>query len=476
MLLLLAACGDDGGKTNPPPDAPPPDPDEGVHSGTRIQAQWRTYGDAPNQTRSAAGLYDSQLGIACTPSAWTDGNTYCTPTASAAVFSDSNCMQPVGTAVHRTGCTLPAPSYFVTTDVVGCASQTSHLYQVGTKIASPTPFYQHDSVTGECSGPFPASANLDYYTVGAEVAPSSLAALTRAPGKTPDAGRIQRRYWTTSDGAATFATPYDSMLDIDCTPVNTIDATTVTCAPASTTASYFHDGMCKVGELAINQACTKPTYASQATMPGCPTSPLTYFRTGDATTAPPIYTSLACTSTTAPAQSSFYLLGDSLAVASLARSHDATSGRTVQLIHSTSGSTSLRDLLLYDTQHGVECQETPQLDGTTRCLPRSGNVSSFFTDMGCTAAIQVLQVSVGGTGCTAPAAPTMITRSIAPMPPDTCGTTFQVYDVGALYTDTLYTGTPPACAAADTTGFQNYVLGAQHAPTEFPLGTLVRDP
>ncbi|HEY0194950.1 MAG TPA: hypothetical protein VGC42_27745, partial [Kofleriaceae bacterium] len=54
-----------------------------------------------------------------------------------------------------------------------------------------------------------------------------------------------------------------------------------------------------------------------------------------------------------------------------------------------------------------------------------------------------------------------------------CGTSFEVYDVGAQSTGPLYSGTPQACGVVDTTGFQNYVLGSMHSVEEFPTGSLM---
>ncbi|HEY0191303.1 MAG TPA: hypothetical protein VGC42_09300, partial [Kofleriaceae bacterium] len=417
LLVVVAACGgDDGGKGgNPTPDAPAPaDPNEGAKSGTRLRLQWRSYGE----TRVLAGVVDNVLAASCTPTAWADGNTYCTPTGARVVYTDAGCTMPVGQVSHLTGCTGTTPTYLLATDVAGCVLRPSHLYHAGARPpTAPTAYYQRDAASGKCVGPTASPATVDYYAVADEILPSQLVALTRTPPAVADAGRLQRRFLTSTDGVALFAGPHDSILDIDCAPVVAPNATAAVCAPTASLANYYHDDKCKQGEVVTGAACTKPAYASQATMPACPSSPLAYFATGDTTTAPPIYTTASCSSTTEPPSSAFYLLGQPLAVTTLSRSRDVTPGRAVQLIHDSDGKTAVRDPLLYDTQHDLECEELPQLDGTTRCLPKTGTVVSYFTDQGCTAAVKVLQILVGGAACTAPAVPKLVTRPLAPMAP-----------------------------------------------------------
>lgn len=469
-MLLVAACGGDDGGTGGTPDAPTADPDEGARSGTRLRLQWHDYGEI----RTEAGLYDLQLSSACSPTLWTDGNTYCTPTAARVVYSDTLCTQPVGQAPHLQGCTVAAPSYFLANAVVGCALRAAHLYAAGTPIAA-APYYLPDSVTGECSGPFTSSTNFDYYTVGAEVSPTTLIPLTRAPAKPADTGRLQRRFLTSSDGAAAFTTPHDTTLDVACAPTLAVDATSTVCAPDASQATYFNDDKCTVGELVTRTQCTKPAFASQQASPECAVSATRYFRVGATVTDPTVYIpSTTCTSTDGPLDSLYYLLGEPVTAAPLTRSRDTVAGRKLQLIHLSDGATTVRDPLLFDAQHMLECEQDAQGDGTTRCLPRSVTIGAFFTDDTCSTPIQLAQFFIGPDTCAAPSVSPMVTRALPPTSA-TCGTTYEVYETGAQFTGALFTGSPAACVPVTATGVARYALGAQHALTEFPLGTLTRD-
>ena len=471
LLLAVAACGGDDGGKGGTPDAPIADPDEGLRSGSRIHLAWHEYGD----TKVYAGLFDTQRNEACTPTVWTDGNSYCTPATSPVVYTDASCMQPLGKVLHFAGCTAITPAYFLANDIVGCTTVPSHLYQAGAQTAA-VPYYLRDAFSGACVGPTTSSANFDYYTIGAEVAPTGLAQLTKKPATPADTGRIQRQFMTTTDGAAVFAPPHDSMLNLDCKLVPLQNATALDCAPASQLSNYFHDSLCKMPTLVTRAECAKPAYASLATKPRCPNSTVDYYTTGDQTTSQPLYTS-SCTSTTEIPQSAYYLLSQALSVTTMTRTVDTTAGRTVQLIHDANGTASVRDGLLFDTGHTTECVELTQLDGSTRCMPLGGNIASFFSDGTCATAVQVVQIAVGDVAdsCPPTVVPKYVSKTLPPMPPDVCGSTYEVYEVGAQYTGTLFTGTPSACTQADTTGFQNYALGPQHALTEFPQATATKD-
>jgi hypothetical protein len=469
LLLALAACGDDGGKSRDAagPDAAVPDPNEGLRSGTRLHLQWHTYGE----TRAFAGLFDSQRNESCNATRWADGNTYCTPAAANVVYTDASCTQPIAQVAHVAGCTDVAPTYLLASAVTGCNSQPAHLYMAGAKITA-VPYYQQDRTTGMCTGPNTPSANFFYYGSGAEVAATDLAGLTRAASD--DAGRIKRQFLTSADGAKIFDLPHDSMLDLDCAPTVTSDATAGTCAPIdAVAANYFHDNACTQGELNTTAECPKPAYASQAVHPECTSSALHYFAVGDPATAPPLYLAVGCSSTTAPGDSAFYLLGQPLATSSLTRAADTTAGRTVQLIHYSDGTSQVRDSVLYDTQHLTECNETTAADGSVRCLPVRGNLVTLFSDPGCTQAVDLARVDVMPATCTALPVPKFVFKNLPPVP-GTCGNGLSIYDVGAPYTGPLYQG--GSCTAVDTTATQYYALGTAHTVDEFPLATPAQDP
>jgi hypothetical protein len=145
----------------------------------------------------------------------------------------------------------------------------------------------------------------------------------------------------------------------------------------------------------------------------------------------------------------------------------------VQLIHFSDGATSVRDNLLYDSQHATECAARPLAGGSIRCIPDSGAIQTFFSDMSCTQKINVMQIA-GPASCGAAKVPAFALRGVA-APAGMCGPSYEIYTVGAQYTGMLFQNTG-TCTSFDPTGYQIYQLGTLRPLSEFPLATVVRDP
>jgi hypothetical protein len=469
VLCLLAACGqvsvshdasiDSGG-----------DDTGGAKSGTRLKIEWRDFGG----TRIIGDLYDTQRNEACYATDWSDGNTYCSPSdINSTVYANATCTQIVGQVYHDTGCTQPPPAYFIQYDNTGCGGGPTHIYPRGPKLAVTQYYYKQSD--GTCAGPY-TTTNYDFYQVGTEVAPSSFVQLMR--GAPIGSSRLAQRFYTSADGAQLPASLHDAQLGTDCfLSYQYGGATSGSCVPSQVRyASYYHDASCTQGEFSITSSCPRPAYAEQSTNASCPGSPLKYFNVGAATAASPLFykSGPTCTMTTGSMGQTYYTLGTEITLASLPRSHDTTPNRSVELIHYTDGTATYADYSLYDVAHDTECYPYTLSDKSVRCLPQAGGVSSYFKDANCAQPIDVLDLYTGGSTCGPPPLPSYAMKYIRATS-GTCGYTYEIYSVGAPYTGPLYQNVG-TCQQVTSTTSLFYSLGAQHPLTEFPTGTLVRDP
>src|SRR5437764_873517 len=72
-------------------------------------------------------------------------------------------------------CPQQPPTYALDFNYTSCASNPSHLFLRGSKLALASYYFKGSD--GSCNGPY-TSTNEDYYTLGAEVPPSDLVKLT----------------------------------------------------------------------------------------------------------------------------------------------------------------------------------------------------------------------------------------------------------------------------------------------------------
>lgn len=467
LAVALAACGDDGG--NHQGDATTPDasdPYEGARSGTRMKLAWRDYG----ATRELVGMFDAQRNESCLVTRWNDDKRYCTPTNTMpARYADDQCTQPIGIQSYDPSCGSPAPAAYIVESVQRtCPTLTnlpSKIYARGDKLTVTT-YYQRDGAS--CIAV--TSSNTDFYAAGAEIPIASFAEFTRSGAE--GAGRFQRQFMTSTDGARVFDAPRDNVLGVDCAQrPDFFDSLSGSCVPAGTVlARYFHDSQCTSAQVDGLTACAKPAFAQQPLNASCPDPTFRYFTVGASVASSPLYvrTDTSCSATTASNDRTFYAIDAPVDGLPLTRAPDAEPNREVQLVHYSDGMTRNRDVQLHDVKHNTKCADFPQTDGTIRCVPIGGNVQPLYSDNNCTVAIDVVQIRAGvDASCGKPNLPKYATKSIAT--PGQCGFKLELYEVGEKVAPVYQnSGT---CTVINLPGVEFYKVGTLHPIAEFPLAT-----
>lgn len=137
-------------------------------SGSRLKAQ---YWAGEDGTKSFASWYDTQRQETCDFQTAADGTTRCLPSGIGAggAYADSGCTQPIG--ITSAGCA--APKYIRAYSNASCGTGGLHIYSVGSTFTG-TPYV---GMPGSCTAGG-LSPSFTYYTLGAEVPPTSFVAAT----------------------------------------------------------------------------------------------------------------------------------------------------------------------------------------------------------------------------------------------------------------------------------------------------------
>ncbi|MCX5747892.1 MAG: hypothetical protein NT062_35960 [Proteobacteria bacterium] len=468
VLAGLASCGPtvpiaDSGPS--PEGGPGPVADDGAQSGARLKIQWLEL----EGTRTWNGFYDAALAITCHLRTWADGTTYCSPDGGAQVaYADASCGQAIGRVYRGTSCAPPTPAYVLQYSD-GCAYRPAKLYPTQTKIAV-TSWYSKGA-DGTCFGPY-APASYDFYALGAELPPSTLAPVTL--GAPFGAGRLGQRDYTSADGMYLPGTVHDAVAGLDCYPTyRYAGATTGTCVPTDAGyLDYFRDPTCTDAALTVPEGCVAPDFAVRYD-DYCPTTEGRYFAVGAEVPSPSLYVdgNGTCYPTTAGTDHVFET-GRELALAAIHRSHDNSNGRYA-LIHYDTDGVHLRDTVLYDQEQQSECFLYPLADGTTRCLPNANSVTTFFTDAACTTAIDLMEVYLGEAGCSPPPLTSFALKYVPPAA-NACGTTYEVHAAMAQYTGAIYANYG-SCTPYATDRSALYRVGPAIPMTTFPAAISSHD-
>jgi len=141
-------------------------------SGSRLKVKYYAGDDG---SKAFVGFFDSQLKADCFFGKAADGVTRCLPGVEALLagyYADPSCTQPVLLAAP--GCAQP--TYATKVDTTTCSTDyTRHVFPVASPFSG-TSLYSLSGAT--CSGPSPTSVGALYFSVGAEIAPTSLVAGT----------------------------------------------------------------------------------------------------------------------------------------------------------------------------------------------------------------------------------------------------------------------------------------------------------
>lgn len=469
-FLVLTACG----KVDSPPlpDAGPDAPVEntdGLKSGTRLKIRWNVF----DGTKSFAGLFDTTRNELCTPRKFADAKTYCVPVSATIAYSDANCTMPIGRQFRT--CPMTPITYFTEIDPLTCDSLPKRIFPRGAQLALPTYYVQSGT---SCLAQ--SSTGYDLFSLGAEIPLTEF--VTAEEKASTDPGRMQQRFFETSDGARVFSTIYDSELASECTFTLDVTRGSAKCIPTSTgLGSLFGDAGCTQQRASFRKGCTVPKFASRFSR-FCQFAPSVpdLYRTGLLASAT-LYSGApgSCTAVTGSTDFSYYDVPLALVEPGVVTRAPDTEGKgRYRLLHYSSGANLLRDAPLYDTARQTECTPTTMQDGSVRCLPTViYGTTMLFSDAGCTAPAPVILVpSTPANGCTLPALPAFSVRTVVTTTP-TCSVAREARSVGAVYTGALYTGTPANCAVFNAgTNTTVYTLGAMAATEDFPAATVVTDP
>jgi hypothetical protein len=140
-------------------------------SGSRLKVKYLSGADGSKVQR---GLYDTLLQIDCYFSVAADGSQRCLPVGMSSIyFSDAACTQRM--AYGTKGC---APPKYATFTVVtsACPSNMTHIATLGGQISPAKNYYFNGSICQDAGATVLGA--FDYYSVGAEIPPSSFVAGT----------------------------------------------------------------------------------------------------------------------------------------------------------------------------------------------------------------------------------------------------------------------------------------------------------
>ena len=138
-------------------------------SGTRIKVKYVVGDDG---SRQQAGLFDTQLNIACYYRTSADGLPRCLPLSelvATSQFSDSLCSRELFVRTLVAGCPQPPPSYIVESQPAACAART-RVMRVGPRIT--TSVFSRTAADGGCAVSA-LSPMLEYFEAGTLVTPST---------------------------------------------------------------------------------------------------------------------------------------------------------------------------------------------------------------------------------------------------------------------------------------------------------------
>ena len=372
VVVLFAACGD---SVVPPPSAEP-------RSGDRLKVERYVFPDGTSQVEPGR-FFDVERGEHCTPEVWSDGQTYCTPDASEAVYTSSDCTTLIGRAPEA----VRDPSYFLRTYTLQEIEHPSRLFIAGARSEAPAQIWRLRA--GACLGPVAPAIGDRYYALAAEVPRDELVRLAHATSA--EASRLAVVGLRSDDGLHVPVELVDRALDLPCDLDLTATGGAIACIPRGTReARYYADASCRVVELEVSDGDDAPPIAWTRDAAGC----LAYHEVGEATFGP-LFRDVAgtCERLTGPDDAAIHRITGPFELAVLARARDHRDGRRLLGIRASEGDLTIRDPRLYDTELGTECRRAEVLPGDFRCVPiTETRVSTMYADATCTAALSIAVV------------------------------------------------------------------------------------
>ncbi len=378
LIVGFVGCGD---------NAIPHDRFE-ARSGDRIKLRWYAYDDGTRQWDPLA-FQDTARDERCTVQRWSDGYTYCTPTAMPTVYSDPACTDEMG----RWLATQQPPSYFFREYSLIGEDVVSRIYRRADGRSAPETTYELDH--GNCVAT--TSTGWNYFVLGAEVPRETFARvrLLTAIGSE----RLGLDAYTTDDGLyvpVEHERPelFDRTLDDQCRVLDRPNQPTTICEPALVgEAEFSRDPACGSTDLLVTEASQPVPAVVAAETAGCKS----YARRGSEIASVPVFLPIgdACVSVNVPADAHLFEIGGPFDIPVLERRHEET-GHRLERILLTDGVTTVVDSLLFDTTLGVDCSRV-FADAMYRCLPATSlaQVFPYFSDPTCVSPIELAFVETG---------------------------------------------------------------------------------
>jgi hypothetical protein len=259
-------------------------------------------------------IHDAMLGDDCYTSYAGDGATSarCAPSSSSyAAYSHDSACSTTELAVSKA---CGSPRYAVAYPYSACAAAPDVYYTVGSAVAS-TPLFTPSG--GQCYAAT-ADPTANYFGVGQQL---DLAVLNRAPD-TVAGHRMQLIHMTTPDGLRWRDYPiYDSEKNAECTPFTLPDGTTRCVAWGGYSQTYYSNSTCTspidLVELQTGPSSCGPPPASKFASKYVPPPPGTCAYSYEvhemgAVYAGAVYTNYGSCARYAPAQTTFYQLGQTV--------------------------------------------------------------------------------------------------------------------------------------------------------------------
>lgn len=420
-LLSSPACGDNLSTTDT------------VRDGSRIRVPQWIYDDGSTE-RERAAYIDTELGMRCRPTRFSDGATYCLPDAVPAIYIDSTCKTALAKGTDaRDG--LAYRTYWV-----GDTELPSRVYRIGERTSVPDERWELRE--GFCYGPYLPDTSATYRTLDHEIDVARIRYLTTFEA---DGFRVESA--TSADGLAAPERIVDTALDVRCDLAAAANQPATTCKPHDVPpVTLYADAACT--QLGIAAAERPPVASMHDDVTSCDR----YFLVGDE--VPSLYSAGAGSCGQVSPWGSYFAITNEIALPPLGRI--ATGDTALQPI--VLGGLPVADTLLHDRQRGVDCRGEV-IDGERYCVPAGAStIEQLFTGAGC---IGPIKIAIVGTG--ACAAPGRYARD-----------QHTFYEIGDRYEGLLFARSTSsgACDVARITGsFEPHVVGEAIPHTAFPHAT-----
>ncbi len=415
-------------------------------SGTRIKAR---FFQGAEGTRIFDSMYDSTLNVRCSPATTSDGTLRCLPVrdtnSSFTLFSDDKCTMPVTPNYGSCGLEPYVALVAGSTCSNGYAGSKFAMFQLGAE--QPDGGAAFTSLGGDSCTP-------TTFTGGPLYSVSPVPDSTFVDGVVGQvtAGRYSVRTVQYSDGALFCDIDYgfyDSTLQVLTTEAPAADDTT-RLVPEVLPPAGFSDG-----------TCTTPATFVEPPTPGCgtpgPYSPEVSAFTADFAACSGVATIRApraaldggFTQSVAPdggvscgpapqfGVGTWNVLSAPLPPATFGETltQNSGTGRLQYAIHAASGGLRWHYSEAFDTQTGQLCSILNDAPAMTSCTPFEHQAFLRYSDPKCTQPLYVVPVNPT---CTAPTA-----TATAWVADSSCSA--KILHVGALYTGSVFDGTPSYC-------------------------------